>query len=327
MPSVLNTVSAAGAGTSPMTDATRTVFSSELWFAALPVLKFDQFATRKTELGAQAGRTISMPKMGAIKRGSRLVEAQRLQTRAMSMSSTTITVGEVGNAVGFSEFLLNTSFYDQMMAASLLLGRDMAVVLDSQLRDAAASTPNVIYANGRSSRAAIQSSDFFSVEEIRLAVEALSTANAPMVGGDHYVCMTHVHCTAHLQRDSDWISAALYSGASAIYTGEVGRWQNVRFVASTVLPNGANNAVDVNTGDYVDIGYDERLRVGVAGNRTNIYVSLFFGEYSYAHATALPVELRDSGNVDYGREYGIAWYAIWGEGLLDSANIIAVESA
>ena len=145
MSSVLNSAVQTGTGFSQQANAVRDVFSAEIWFAALPVLKFDQFSTKKTELGVQPGRTIQLPRYGNIKRGGRLTEGVRMKTRGMSMSMQSITVFENGNAIGFSEYLLQTSFFDQLSAASLLLGRDMALVLDGQLRDTAMLATNTIF--------------------------------------------------------------------------------------------------------------------------------------------------------------------------------------
>jgi N4-gp56 family major capsid protein len=327
MPSVLNTAITTGPGFQQQVSAVRDVFSAEIWFAALPVMKFDQFTMKKTELGTQQGRTIQMPRFGGIRRGGRLTEGVRLQTRGMSMSLQSITIYENGNAIGFSEMLLQTSFFDQMAAASLLLGRDMAIVLDTQLRDSALSTPNTLFANGRTSRGQLLAGDVFDTRLVKDMVETLETNNVPRWGGDHYVCFIHPHQARGMRDDDAWTQAALYSGAGQIYSGEVGRFEDVRFVSSTVMPNGANNGVDPDTGDYVDLGYNPALRTGVAGNQTNIYQAVCFGEYSVAHATGLPVELRDNGVEDFGREHGLAWYAIWGQGLLENPNIVIGETA
>lgn len=327
MPSSLNTAVASGGGFAQQVQAVRDVFSAEIWFAALPILKFDQFSTKKTELGVQPGRTIQIPRYGNIKRGGQLTEGTRLQTRSMSMSLQSISVAEQGNAVGFSEFLLQTSFYDQLSAASLLLGRDMAVVLDTQLRDVAASGTNTLFANGKAARTALTGGDVYDTQLVKDMVETLETNNAPKWAGDHYIAFLHPHQGRGLRDDGDWINASLYAGATQIYTGEIGRYEDVRFISTTVMPNGANNAVDPDTGDYVDIGFDNNLRSGVAGNQTNIYQSVMFGEYSYGHATALPVELRDNGVEDFGREHGLAWYAIWGSNVLENPNVTVGESA
>lgn len=327
MPSVLNTAIQAGPGLNAVSQATRDVFSAEIWFAALPVLKFDQFSTKKTELGVQPGRTIQMPKFNNVKRGGRLTEGVRMKTQAMSLSQASITVFEEGNAVGFSEYLLQTSFYDQLSAASLLLGRDMALVLDSELRDIVMSASNVVYPTSAVSRVTITAKMKHDTTQVKDSVETLETNNSPKWAGDHYIEFTHPHGGSALRRDNDWTNASLYSGSTQIYTGEIGRYEDVRFIVSTVLPNGKNSAVDANTGDFVDIGYSAALGSGVAGNLATIYQSVMFGEYAYGHATALPVELRDNGVEDFGREHGLAWYAIWGQGTLETANIVVQEHA
>ena len=327
MASVLNTAIQSGPGFQQQVEGIRDVFSAEIWFAALPILKFDQFTTKKTELGVQPGRTIQIPRYGNIKRGGRLQEGVRLQTRGMSMSLQSISVYEQGNAIGFSEYLLQTSFYDQLSAASLLLGRDMALVLDGQLRDTALLGTNVVFANKKASRIALTSGDIFSTTLVKDAVEALETKNTPKWAGDHYICFLHPHQGRGMRDDNDWINASLYAGATQIYTGEIGRYEDVRFITTTVMPNGANSTVDPDTGDYVDVGFSASLVSGFSGNQTTIYQAVMFGEYAFGHATALPVELRDNGVEDFGREHGLAWYAIWGSNILENPNLVTMESA
>jgi len=327
MPSVLNTAVQNGTGYSQQVESIRDVFSAEIWFAALPILKFDQFSTKRTELGVQPGRTIQMPRYGNIKRGGRLTEGVRLQTRGMSMSLQSITVFEQGNAIGFSEYLLQTSFYDQLSAASLLLGRDMALVLDAQLRDTTLLATNVVYAGGVANRAALTVVNKFDTQLVKDAVEQLETKNAPKWAGDHYIVFCHPHQARGLRDDNDWINASLYAGATQIYTGEVGRYEDVRFITTTVMPNGATSTIDPDTGDFVDVGFSQQLASGTNGNLTTIYQAVMFGEYSFGHATALPVELRDNGVEDFGREHGLAWYAIWGSNVLENPNLVTMESA
>lgn len=327
MGSVLNTAVATGVGVSALTTAVRDVFSAEVWMSALPVMKWDQFSTKKTELGVQPGRTIQLPKYKNIKRGGALIEGKRMETRAMSMTQASLTVAEQGNAVGFSEYLLQVSFFDQLAAASLLLGRDLALTLDSQLRDAAMAATSVVYPNGKASRITLVSTDYFDTQVIKDCVMTLETNNTPKWAGDHYVCFLHPRQARRLRDDADWINASLYAGSTQIYTGEIGRYEDVRFVSTTMMPNGYNNTIDSDTLDYEDPGYSNALRTGVSGNLTNVFQAAIFGEYAVGHATALPVELRDNGVEDFGREHGVAWYSIWGSGILETKNIVLAETA
>ncbi len=326
MASSTNTAVNSGAGFTQQVNAVRDVYSAEIFFAALPILKFDQFTTKKTELGAQPGRQIQMPKYGSIKRGGKLTEGVKMETQAMSLTQQPLTVDEYGNAVGFSELLLQVSFFDQLAAASMLLGRDLAIVTDLAIRDIAVGATNVVYGGTATSRATLGTGMFFDTKAIKDMVEILETNNAPKWMGDHYICFCHPHQGRKLRDDSAWVNAALYAGATAIYTGEIGRYEDVRFVVTTVMPNGANGAVDPVTGDFVDVGYRAALDNQGVGNAFNIYQAVMFGEYAVGQAVGLPVELRDNGVTDFGREHGLAWYSIFGQGLLETNNIVVCET-
>lgn len=327
MPSVLTTAQTTGPGFSALLTATRDVYSAEIYFQAQPNLRFDQFATRKEELGTAPGSNIVMPKFGNIKRGGQLTEGVRLQTKSMSMSTINITVAEQGNAIGLTERLLQTSFYDNLAAAAMMLGRDMAIVLDMELRDTVRYGTTKVYANDKGSRNALAVGDVFTTNEVLTASEAMETNNAPKWGNDFYVCFAHPHQLTGLRKSAGWINAAHYSGVTPIFFGEVGRFNDVRFVSTSMMSNGKNSALD-QAGDYADPGYDPLLDNTVTtALGTVVYQAVMFGEYSYGHAIALPVELRDNGIQDFGREHALAWYSIWGQGLLETKNSLVIETA
>jgi N4-gp56 family major capsid protein len=328
MPSVLTTAVAAGPGFTTLLAAVKDVYSAEIYFNALPNLRFDQFATRKEELGVQPGGQIIMPKFGNIRRGGPLTEGVRLTTKAMSMSSINITVAEQGNAIGMSERLLQTSFYDQLAAASMLLGRDMAIVLDSQLRDVLKAITQKVYANGKAARNNLIAGDTFGPPEIHRACELLETGNVPKWGNDFYICFVHPHQLSGLRQSPGWINASHYVGSTPIFYGEAGRYNDVRFISTSMMPNGLNAALDA-TGQVADPAYDPLLDKTITGalGAEEVYQAFMFGEYAYGHAVGLPVELRDNGVQDFGREHALAWYAIWGHATLETANTVIIETA
>lgn len=330
MPNVITTAVRTGAGFQALLDATRDVYSAEIFFNALPVMKFDQFSTKRTELEVQPGKQILIPRYGNIKRGGQLQEGTPIQSRAMSMSMQPISVEEQGNAIAFSERLLQQSFFDQMQAASILLGRDMATVLDIQLRDTVLGGSNLVRGDGATpgveaaSRATIQGG--FDTRVIKDSVETLETNNAPKWDNDYYVAFIHPHQARALRDDPEWINASNYHRDNKIFNGEVGRFEDVRFISTTMMSNGANAAVDPDTGEFVDLGYAAAL-AGAGFGGIPVYQACIFGEFAYGHATALPVELRDNGVTDFGREHALAWYAIWGTDILTDENIVVVETA
>ena len=301
--------------------AVRTVYSKEIEFKALPNMRFYQFATVKTELGTTPGLTIQMLTYDNLKLGGKLTEGTRMNTQALSQSMKQITVQENGNAVAVSELLLQSSFDDIMASATTLLGRDYALVVDTQLRDTALSGTNVVYArkgNGEkvTERSALTKDCVLSVATIKDAIEILATNNAPKYQGASWICFVHPHQSRTLRDDAHWIQASHYGKPDQLFTGEIGMIDDTRFIETTLMCNGACAVGDP--------AYKSDL-VGNAG--TKVYQSLIFGDNYYAIAFGLPVEIRDNGVIDFGREHGLAWYSIFGTGILHDEYGVVIETA
>jgi N4-gp56 family major capsid protein len=328
MPSSMNTVVASGALGNAETgvlisNSVRQVYSKEILFKAMPVMKFYQFATIKTELGVEPGLTINMLTFNNLTLGGTLTEGTRMTTQALSSQMTTITVAEQGNAISVTELALKSAFHDTLTTGSALLGRDMALVLDVQLRNTAYQGTNVVYARtSRNVQPATQgtmdSTSSMKVSVIKDAVEVLATNNAPKFDGDYFICFVHPHQSRTLRDDPAWINASRYGAPVQLFNGEIGRIDDVRFIETTLMSNG-NAATS-------DPSYDVTLHSYALGDGTtgNLYKSVIFGEMYFGFAVSLPVELRDNGVVDFGREHGLAWYAIWGTGVLHNEYGVVV---
>ena len=300
---------------------TRVVYSREIEFKALPVMRFFQFATVKTELGTTPGLTIQMLTYDNLKLGGKLTEGTRMTTQALSSSMKSITVEEKGNAVAVSELLLQSSFDDVMASATALLGRDYALVLDCELRDTALKGTNKVYASKKDGEKVTQRQDLtedctLKVSTIKDAIEVLATNNAPKYQGASWICFVHPHQSRSLRDDSAWINASNYGAPEQLFTGEIGRIDDTRFIETTLMCNGASATTDPS--------YKADLQ---STDETKVYQAVIFGDNYYAVAFGLPVELRDNGVIDFGREHGLAWYSIWGTGLLHDEYGVVIETA
>lgn len=299
----------------------RTIYSKEIEFKAMPIMRFVQFAKVKTELGTQPGLTIQMMTYNNLKMGGALEEGVRMTPQSLSSTMKSITVGERGNSVAVSELALKASFTDIMADATTLLSRDVALTLDTELRDTALKGTNVIYGRKTagakiSDRNAITEENLLTVASIKDAVEILATNNTPKFMGSYYICFVHPHQSRVLRDDPAWIEASKYGAPDQLFTGEIGRIDDVRFIETTLMCNGA-------------VGVDDPAYVAdlVATDGTKVYQAVLFGEDYYAYAVGLPVELRDNGVTDFGREHGLAWYSIWGTGLLHPERGVVIETA
>lgn len=306
----------------------RPVYSKEIEFKAMPIMKFLQFAKQKTDLTAQPGLEIKMMTYDNLTGGGALSEKEHMPTVPMSSSMKSISVSERGNGTTFTELLLRASFTDTMADATTLLGRNMAIVLDKELRDVAltgGASTSTIYGRATGAakidtRASITTASVLSVAVIKDAVEILATNNAPKIDGSYYISFVHPHQSRTLRDDPAWIEASKYGAPEQLFTGEIGRIDDVRFIETTLMLNGA---CGVN-----DHAYSAELVHGASGAPANVDVfkAVIFGEDYYAMATALPVELRDNGVVDFGRIHSLAWYAIWGTAVLNSDRGVIVET-
>lgn len=313
-----------GNGGTKLNDAVRMVYSKEIEFKALPNMRFMQFATVKTELGVEPGLTISMLTYNNLTLGGALQEMKNLETQALSGSTKQITVTEYGNAISASELLIQSAFDDVMASATTLLGRDYAMVVDCELRDAALSGTNRVYAADGStpvtSRAGLTANSTLKVSTIKDAIEILSTNNAPKaVGGTSWICFVHPHQSRCLRDDPAWINASNYGAPEQLFTGEIGRIDDCRFIETTLMCNGASAVTDPS--------YNAELAKGTSENKVNVYQACLFGDAYFGIAYSLPVELRDNGVEDFGRKRSLAWYSIFGVGKLHNDYGVVIETA
>lgn len=287
----------------PLTQTILDVFSKDILFHAQPVLRFEQFAVKKTDLQAQPGLTIKMTVYNNLNLGGKLQENTPIETQALSASQREITVYEYGNAVSVTELLLQASFDDTMANAAKLLGMDYAKTLDKELRDTVLAGTQVVYPNGKTTRAGIVAADKFGSAVIKDVIEVLATNNVGKYQNDHYVMFVHPHHARDIRDDNEFQEVTSYGKQ---YAGEIGRIHDIVFIETTQMP---------------------KLPVGTNGSTVEIFQAVAFGENAYGIATALPVEMRDGGVEDFGRIHKLAWYSIFGVAILEDTNIVRVETA
>lgn len=82
-------------------------------------------------------------------------------------------------------------------------------------------------------------------------------------------------------------------------------------------------------GRIFDTIWIETTQVAPTFNSTagqNIYNAIVIGDNAFGHAISLPVELRDGGVLDFGREHALAWYAILGMGLITDNSVVVLAT-
>ena len=353
-----------GSNTS-LNQAIQTIWSKEILFQAMPILRFEQFAVKKTELGVAPGLRVNFLRYKNFGIDpTPLTEGVRMTTNALTAEQIAITVAEHGYAVAVSELLLNASFDDVMASASRLLGRHMAQYLDVQARNTLSAATSAVFGYDRSSvqgvndwynegTVATQISDLdgnykLSTGAVKDAALTLAGKNIPRLG-ETYVQFVHPKQSRDIRSNPEFIEVTKYAAPGNFMLGEIGRLYDVVFIETTQVKKLAVNAayttstsvgvpsdqysvpVKANTApgsggnpESADFTAEKGYLTSATGNGAEVYESIMIGDNAFGHAISLPVELRDGGVLDFGREHALAWYAIWGLGVITDQAIVKV---
>lgn len=300
-------------GVTALPQAILDVYSREIEHRALPAMRYEQFAVIKDELTRMPGTTIQFTIYENLELGGQLTEGVDVVPKNMSASQRHITVAEWGNAVAVTELILQTSYDNVLAEAAYQLGRDYARVVDLMLRNTVMAAINAIWSSSAANNGATNSP--ISINDIRRGTEILYTNNSPKFNGDFFVCFVHPHQATSLKRDPEWVSASSYGATEQLFRGEIGRFDDTRFVVTGHQNNGAVASSDP--------AYDASLH-GTGANSANLYCAAMFADNAYGWAVGLPVEMRDNGVEDYGRRHGLMWYSIMGSGIINQNNLVKI---
>ena len=141
-------------------DAERTVYSKMIELAAMPVLRYEQFAINKTELLKEPGSSITLsywqdlpedynqvggygvgwgwatdPNVGQTNPERKLIEGIPIQTETLQMQKEHIWIGEYGRAVRASRLTTRAAYVNWIRDSIKILGRDYAKAVDHNLRN------------------------------------------------------------------------------------------------------------------------------------------------------------------------------------------------
>jgi N4-gp56 family major capsid protein len=352
---------------SSLSTAIQTIWSKEILFQAMPILRFEQFAVKKTELGVAPGLRVNFLryKNFAVDPAP-LTEGVRLTTNALTAEQIAITVAEHGYAVAVSELLLNASFDDVMASSSRLLGRHMAQYLDVQARNTLGAATSAVFGYDRTgvsagsqsfydegskatSIATITANHKLTTGSVKDAALTLASKNIPRLG-ETYVMFINPKQSRDIRSNPEFIEVTKYAAPGNFMLGEIGRLYDVVFIETTQVKSYASGAVlneTANVGapaDQTEVPVKANTNPGSGGNptgstspnpaggaggtaATTVYESIMIGDNAFGHAISLPVELRDGGVLDFGREHALAWYAIWGLGVITDQAICKVYTA
>lgn len=264
---MLNTTTSVG-----LSDEMKTHYDRQLLLRTVPRLLHTRWA-QKRSIARRQGKTIEFRKFeGLATATTPLTEGEPPSLKDLTVTATTATIAQYGDAVGFSD-LVSTTAVDPILTETVeILAEQAAETIDEVVRDVLVAGTTVQYAGGKADRASITAADTFDVDELRLAVLQLKLNRARPING-RYVCIAHPRTIHDLMGTNEWVQANQYAGSKRIFEGSVGVLYGVEFFESDkakVFANaGSGGTVDVFA--TLILGADAYGIVDLAGHNLKTY--------------------------------------------------------
>ncbi|MGF6376854.1 N4-gp56 family major capsid protein [Clostridiales Family XIII bacterium PM5-7] len=207
-------------------------YDKELIRLAGPELVHDQFAQLKN-IPKNSGKTIEFRKYDSFGKAlTPLVEGVTPDGRKMNVTTIMATVQQYGDYVTISDVLDLTAIDNNLLEAQELLADQAGRTLDTITREVMVGGTNVLYVDGKLSRATLGATNKLKVADIKNGVRILKNANAKKINGAFWAII-HPDVEYDITNDPDWINASQYAGSTQIFEGEIGKIHGVRFIETT----------------------------------------------------------------------------------------------
>ena len=283
-----------------------------------PLVKFRQFADVHdiSQQGKKKGDTFTWDVFSDVATaGAVLVETNTMPETNFTIVQGTLTVTEAGNSVPYSGKLDNLSKFPVEDVIKKVLKNDCVKYLDraawtqfnqTLLRaiptGGTSATAVTLYTNGTVTGT---NSAAFNNSHAKAIVDAMKERNIPAYIADDYYAIAWPSTLRTFKNALETIHQYSDTGFNLIMNGEIGRYENTRFIEQTNIAKGT----------------------GTDGTTTTSWTNgqsdwiFFFGNDTVAEAIAVPEEMRGKIPTDFGRSKGIAWYYLGGFGIVHTSAI------
>jgi N4-gp56 family major capsid protein len=300
----------------------QTAYDLAVYHGLRPMLYFDSLAdvrsTNQSFNGSAVVFTISTDLSPAT---TTLNESTDVNAVALSDSQITLTLAEYGNAVLVTKLLRSESFVPFDPVAANAVAWNAGLSQDYLAVNILQAGTNVLYGTGSggsvpTSRATVEANDTLAGNDTRKAVAKLRGNNVMDFGG-FYAGFMHPDVSYDFQGatgGANWRDPHTYSAPDAIWNGEIGAFQGVRFVETATAPK------------FADAGSSTTL--------TDVYRTMIMGRQAlakaYSHADgngAYPIFVPGPVVDKLRRNVPLGWYWIGAYGIFRQQAIYGIETA
>lgn len=273
--------------------------SKELRNVVQPMVKFRQFADIKDAVGKNKGQLFTWDVFSDVAtQGTTLVETSTMPETNFTITQGTMTVNEYGNSVPYTGVLDDLSelpvkeivnkalkndakkAFDNSVAAQFNTALLRVAPVGGTATDAVALTTN--------GTATVTNNVAFGKDHAKAIVDLMKERNIPPYLGDDYMAIAWPTTLRTFKNHLEDVHKYTQAGFQMILNGEIGRYENTRYVEQTNVAKGTNFGQNKSGWIY------------------------FFGEDATSEGIAVPEEVRGKIPGDYGRSKGVAWYYLGG---------------
>lgn len=292
--------------------------SNVLRMTVQPLVKFRQFADVHdiSQQGKKKGDSFTWDVVSDVATaGQVLIETNTMPETNITITQGTLTITEAGNSVPYSGKLDNLSKFpvediikkamknDAVKSFDRLAWAQFNQTLLRAIPTGGTSTAAVtLYTNGTVTGT---NSIAYNNGHAKSIVDQMKERNIPAYIADDYYAIAWPTTLRTFKNNLETIHQYSDTGFNLIMNGEIGRYENVRYIEQTNIAKGT--------------GTD-----GVTQTTWTSGVSdwiFFFGNDTVAEAIAVPEEMRGKIPTDYGRSKGIAWYYLGGFGIVHTLAV------
>jgi N4-gp56 family major capsid protein len=268
-----------------------------------PLVKFRQFADVHdiSQQGKKKGDLFTWDVFSDVATaGQVLVETNTMPETNFTIVQGTLTITEAGNSVPYSGKLDNLSKFPIEDVIKKVLKNDCVKYLDRGAWTQFNQTLLRVIASSGTDTAAIQlytngtvtgtNSIALNNGHVKSIVDTMKERNIPAYIADDYYAIAWPTTLRTFKNNLETIHQYSDTGFALIMNGEIGRYENTRFIEQTNIAKGTGWC-------------------------------FFFGNDTVAEAIAVPEEMRGKIPTDYGRSKGIAWYYLGGFGIVHTLAV------
>ena len=287
--------------------------SNVLRMAVQPLVKFRQFADVRdaSQQGKKKGDSFTWDVFSDVGTpGGVLVETNTMPETNFTIVQGTLTITEAGNSVPYSGKLDNLSKFPVMELIQKVLKNDAVKTFDRFAWNQFNQTVLRAIPVGGTDTAAITlttngtvtgtNSIAYNNAHAKSIVDTMKERNIPAYLGDDYYALAWPTTLRGFKNNLETIHQYSDTGFKLIMNGEIGRYENVRYVEQTNIAKGS--------------GTDGITQTPWVNGKSDW--AFFFGNDTVAEAIAVPEEMRGKIPSDYGRSKGVAWYYLGGFGIV-----------